>query len=359
MMHPSVALTVTGDVQDRAFEDTSVLARAGKLITEVVFDAASAIQTSKRRRAAEQRTLRLAKKEAPNKAKGHEGIPGWFKGSARGVVPSSPLTEANRRALRKQQQKQYHPNKEDEWLKVHLRYVDELEAAEAADGRGSDVIFYGDSITEEWRGTFLGAPWGPFADVKKVWSEVFASRPYTSLALGIAGDKAEHLLWRLQNGELPTSKHPKVVAIMIGTNDLIDNCALQAATETSAGIMEISSLLHTKLPKTHILNLAVLPKGEIWPNRCSEAILAVNSALEEFAKANPDFAHYADFGKAFLSDEVVGGRYEVKEALMPDSFHPSAAGMRIIASQLEPIVAALVHTPIGNAAGDADSATSR
>ncbi len=28
----------------------------------------------------------------------------------------------------------------------------------------------------------------------------------------------EHLLWRLQNGELPTHKHPKVVAIMIGTN---------------------------------------------------------------------------------------------------------------------------------------------
>lgn len=38
------------------------------------------------------------------------------------------------------------------------------------------------------RGTFLGAPWGPFSDVKKVWAEFFASKPYTSLALGIAGD---------------------------------------------------------------------------------------------------------------------------------------------------------------------------
>ncbi len=33
-----------------------------------------------------------------------------------------------------------------------------------------------------------------------------------------AGDKAEQLLWRLQNGELPASKHPKVVVVMIGTN---------------------------------------------------------------------------------------------------------------------------------------------
>ena len=34
----------------------------------------------------------------------------------------------------------------------------------------------------------------------------------------LQGDKVEHLMWRLQNGELPLHKHPKVVAIMIGTN---------------------------------------------------------------------------------------------------------------------------------------------
>ena len=44
---------------------------------------------------------------------------------------------------------------------------------------------------------------------------------------------------------------------------------------------------------------------------------------------------------------------------MPDSLHPSAVGMRIIASQLEPIVAGLVHTPIGDATDDVDFATSR
>ena len=58
------------------------------------------------------------------------------------------------------------------------------------------------------------------------------------------------------------------------------NCTLTSAAETAAGIVEINSLLHAELPATHILNLAVLPKGEVWPNRCSEAILAVNSELE-------------------------------------------------------------------------------
>jgi hypothetical protein len=62
--------------------------------------------------------------------------------------------------------------------------------------------------------------------------------------------------------------------------DLVGNCSLTSAAETAAGIVEINSLLHAELPATHILNLAVLPKGEVWPNRCSDAILAVNAELK-------------------------------------------------------------------------------
>ena len=64
---------------------------------------------------------------------------------------------------------------------------------------------------------------------------------------------------------------------------------------------------------------------------------------QAWAEAHTGFAHYADFGRGFLSQEAVGGRYEVKEALMPDSLHPSAVGMRIIAAQLEPLVGRLVQ----------------
>ena len=49
---------------------------------------------------------------------------------------------------------------------------------------------------------------------------------------------------------------------------------------------------------------------------------------------------------AFLSTEPVGGKDEVKEALMPDSLHPSGVGMRIVATQLEPIISSLISTPI-------------
>ncbi len=46
--------------------------------------------------------------------------------------------------------------------------------------------------------------------------------------------------------------------------------------------------------------------------------------------------------QAFLSETLDGDRFEIKEMLMPDSMHPSAVGMRIIASRLEPLVSQLV-----------------
>lgn len=68
--------------------------------------------------------------------------------------------------------------------------------------------------------------------------------------------------------------------------------------------------------------------------------------MQEYAEQNSQFAHYLDLGSAFLSTEPVGGKYEVKEALMPDSLHPSAVGMRIVATQLEPIISSLISTSI-------------
>lgn len=68
MMHQSIAFTVAGDAQDRAFEDMSMLARAGKFLTVAVSDAASVIGASKRKAPVEQRTLRLANKAVRPKA---------------------------------------------------------------------------------------------------------------------------------------------------------------------------------------------------------------------------------------------------------------------------------------------------
>ena len=62
--------------------------------------------------------------------------------------------------------------------------------------------------------------------------------------------------------------------------DLVGNCSARSAQETAQSILEINTVLHAELPSTHILMLAVLPKGEQWPNRCSDSILSVNAELQ-------------------------------------------------------------------------------
>lgn len=68
------------------------------------------------------------------------------------------------------------------------------------------MLFLGDSITEDWRGTDLCEPCSPTRRsacdaVPAVFSKTWGRR--RALALGIGGDQVAHLMWRLQNGHLP------------------------------------------------------------------------------------------------------------------------------------------------------------
>ncbi len=67
------------------------------------------------------------------------------------------------------------------------------------------VVFIGDSITDGWRG-----------GGHNVWAKNYDK--YNTLNLGIGGDRTEHVLWRVQNGELD-GLDPKAVVMMIGTNN--------------------------------------------------------------------------------------------------------------------------------------------
>src|SRR5687768_6223587 len=66
------------------------------------------------------------------------------------------------------------------------------------------LLFLGDSITDGWPRSGEWS-WLKFA-------------PYKPANFGIGGDRTEHLLWRITNGELDGIK-PKVTVLMIGTNN--------------------------------------------------------------------------------------------------------------------------------------------
>lgn len=75
-----------------------------------------------------------------------------------------------------------------------------------------DVVFLGDQFVQAWTGQFLTRPISGGAEVQASFNRTF-QRAHGGLVdgivMGIAGDTASRLLWRIQNGEMPSTLNPK------------------------------------------------------------------------------------------------------------------------------------------------------
>src|SRR5439155_23399802 len=92
------------------------------------------------------------------------------------------------------------------------------------------IVFYGDSITHGW--SYGG---------KGVWKVHYA--PLHAVNYGISGDRTQHVIWRMKNGEID-GLHPKVLVLMIGTNNLGFG---HTDEQVAQGIKEIIHIVHQKL----------------------------------------------------------------------------------------------------------------
>ena len=202
--------------------------------------------------------------------------------------------------------------KDANWVKRHEGFVEEAKKG------GVDLVFIGDSITDGWRG-----------GGKDVWAKYYA--PRHALNLGIGGDRTQHVLWRLQNGELDGIK-PKLAVIMIGTNN--SNGMDNTAEEIADGIKAIISTLKEKTPDTKILLLAIFPRGE-KPNQQREK----NAKASELAAkvADDKTVFYLDIGAKFLGEDGV-----MSKDVMKDFLHPGASGYQTWADAIEPKVKELL-----------------
>ncbi len=132
--------------------------------------------------------------------------------------------------------------KEGGWMKRHEEFV-----ATAKKGP-IPVLFLGDSITEGWYRK----------DIRKIWDERFA--PLSAANFGISGDRTQHLLWRLQNGEFD-GQTPKVAVLLIGINN-IGQKDPEPPESAAAGIEAVVGEIRRRSPTTKILLQAVFPAGE-------------------------------------------------------------------------------------------------
>jgi len=201
------------------------------------------------------------------------------------------------------------------WLKRHERFNERIKMGDV------ELLFIGDSITDAWSG-----PDDPGEDQ---WNKRFA--PRKAVNLGISGDRTQHVLWRLENGNIEGIK-PKAAVLMIGTNNSNGND--HTAEEIADGIKAIVAKLRKELPETKILLLAIFPRGE-KPNPQREKNAKASKLASEVADGK--VVHYLDIGDKFLKSDGT-----LSKDIMPDSLHLSPKGYEIWAEAIEPEVAELM-----------------
>ena len=200
----------------------------------------------------------------------------------------------------------------------HEKYV------ELAKKGGIDLYFIGDSITDGWHGSG-----------KEVWKKEFAG--WNAENFGIGGDRTQHVLWRLENGELDGVK-PKVFVMMIGTNNLGGNTDDQIVAGNAAIIKE----LETTNPQAKILLLGIFPR---WANRAPKGEEQSEKTMDRIKLINEKLAKlddgknvkFFDFGDKFLAADGT-----LPKGIMPDGLHPNAKGYEIWAEAIEPKVKELL-----------------
>jgi lysophospholipase L1-like esterase len=185
-----------------------------------------------------------------------------------------------------------------------------------------DLVFIGDSITDGWQTTG-----------KAVWEKYYGNRK--AMNAGIGGDKTEHVLWRLDHGNLDGIK-PKLAVIMIGTNNA-PAAAKCTAEDIGEGITAIVNKVHEKSPETKILLLAIFPRND-KPAENSQ-MREKNAKASEIASklADDKTIFYMDIGDHFMEPDG-----NIPHLLMRDQLHPNANGYAIWAAAIEPKVAELL-----------------
>jgi lysophospholipase L1-like esterase len=179
-----------------------------------------------------------------------------------------------------------------------------------------DLLFLGDSITAGWKGQ------------QAIWTSAFGK--YKPANFGIGGDRTQHVLWRIENGELDGIK-PKAAVVMIGTN----NSGNDSAEGIAKGVTKIVETIRAKSPTTKILLLAVFPRGE-KPNAQRDKLKEVNATIAKLHDGK--HIHFLDIGDKFLQPDGT-----LTKEIMPDFLHLSPKGYQIWADAITPKLAELMQ----------------
>jgi sialidase-1 len=202
------------------------------------------------------------------------------------------------------------------WPARHTAKVAEAGASEA------EVVFLGDSITQGWETTG-----------KKQCDALVAHR--RALNLGFAGDSTQHVLWRVENGELD-GLSPRVIVLLVGTNNVRHGDF--TPTQIASGIRTILEALSRKCPRSKVLLLGILPRGADPADPLRRKCEAVNARLPALADGRR--VHYLNLNTLLTSPEG-----HLSKEIAPDLLHLNAKGYSLFAAALGPHLTELLKLP--------------
>lgn len=217
---------------------------------------------------------------------------------------------------------------EQGWWKV--RHEQKVEVTRAG---GVDLAFLGDSITHSWEN-----------GGKAVSETYYAQRKAANF--GFSGDRTEHVLWRLENGEL-IALQPKVVVIMIGTNNIGNGSSNPQMT--ADGVHAIVDMLQREIKGVKILLLGVFPRSLNAADKIRKGVAESTRLFRPLGER--ENVEFLDIGKHFLCPSG-----EIRTTMMPDMLHPNAAGYEIWARAIEPTLARLLGETVQVAPAQHESA---
>ena len=207
-----------------------------------------------------------------------------------------------------------HPAAFYAWKKAHdaqllvdfggLERFREADAALPAPKPGEDrVVFMGDSITEDWR-----------------LEKSFPGKPYINR--GISGQTSPQMLVRFRQDVIDLK--PKVVLILAGTNDIMENTGPMTTEQSGENIASMADL--ATADNIQVVLCSVLPSSEFaWSPHLKPApkIVELNAWIKKYA-AEKGYL-YVDYYSA-MTDEHGG----LPPALSDNGVHPIAAGFAIM-----------------------------
>ena len=176
-----------------------------------------------------------------------------------------------------------------------------------------DVVMVGDSITHRWEREG-GEGRELFAELKKT---------YRILNLGYGGDRTEHVIWRMENGELEGYR-AKLFTLMIGTNNR------DAPADIAAGVRRILDVIRAKHPESKIVLMPIFPRGATADDKNRQRNEKVNSIIKGYPDGKDVI--WLDFNKNFFNAEG-----KLTKEVMNDLLHPNEKGYQIWLDAILPV----------------------